>query len=269
MCTSFAVHRDRTFIGMNFDISDRPIKLALRGEDQLLVLQGENGNDYPAFGMNGRGTFMNLQMVDPKKEGLYRRGKNCVHMMRLFEDVLSGRLEPTALQSYLDGKTITNVPGYSVHSLIAGKGRHSVVVEPGRGSVEPDEAGRDFVVLTNFSLSNRKDRTFTDVQGAGSDRYTKAYESLSAHKESFTTERGFALLQETVQREGEYPTQLSLVFIPEEGTVYFALRADFTKIYSFSFETNQIRTAKGFASPKQLALTKKGVSVSELQSWMA
>jgi hypothetical protein len=252
---------------MNFDISDRPIKMIVQGEGQLLILQSDNGQFYPAFGMNRSGTFMNLLMVDPNEEGMYRRGKNCVHIMRLFEDILSEKIGLSALGAFLDNKAIVNVPSHSVHSMIAGKNRRTVVVEPGRGGIDMNEIDPDFMVLTNFSLSENRDRDYKNVTGPGSDRYQRAYETLTAHKESFTRRKGFDLLKETVQHSGDFPTRVSLIFIPEEGRVYFTLHGDFTKIFKFSFATNQIETEKGFTNPHNVALTKKGVLLSELQSW--
>jgi hypothetical protein len=93
MCTSFVVYREKTVIGMNFDISKRPIKMVLRDDNQLIILQKENEQFLPAFGLNKNGTFINLLSVDPNEEGKYRRGKNCVHIMKLFDDVLGVRIE--------------------------------------------------------------------------------------------------------------------------------------------------------------------------------
>jgi hypothetical protein len=72
MCTSFVLYSDKTYIGMNFDISDRPIKLSMRGTDQFLVFQKDGPSFFPAFGINRSGTFMNLLMVDPNEAGKYR-----------------------------------------------------------------------------------------------------------------------------------------------------------------------------------------------------
>lgn len=267
MCTSFVVHLEKTFIGMNFDISRRPIKIILQGEDQILILQNDNGQFYPAFGFNGDGTFMNLLMVDPIEEGKYRRGKNCVHIMKLFEEVLSGRIEISSLKDFLDANAIVNVPNHSVHSMIGGKNRKTFIVEPGRKNIDINTTNQNFMVLTNFSLSDNIDQEYTNVKGHGSDRYIKAYETITNNKETFNIETSFVLLQETVQHDGEYPTQFSLIFIPEESKAYFTLNGDFKRIFEFSFITKQIQTVKGFTSHNSLTLTRKGVLLSELEYW--
>ncbi|MGP0586626.1 hypothetical protein [Paenibacillus timonensis] len=267
MCTSFAVHLDKTFIGMNFDISRRPIKIVLIGEDQLLVLQNDDGQFYPAFGLNSSGTFMNLLMVDPIEEGKYRRGKNCVHIMKLFDEILSGRIEVSKLYEYLNNNTIVNVPNHSVHSMIAGRKRMTYIVEPGRKNIDISSYDRDFIVLTNFPLSDNFDNGYKNVEGPGSDRYIKAYEAITNNKETFNIATGFNLLKETVQQSGNYPTQFSMIYIPEESKVYFTLNGDFTKIFEFSFMKKQIQSIDGFISNNSIIITKKGVLLSELEKW--
>jgi hypothetical protein len=267
MCTSFAVHSEKTVIGMNFDISRRPIKIVLIGEDQLLVLQNDDGQFYPAFGMNSSGTFMNLLMVDPIEEGNYRRGKNCIHILKLFDEVLSGRIEMSELNKYLSNHAIVNVPNHSVHSMIAGKNRETYIVEPGRKNLDIKSSSRDFMVLTNFPLSDSIDYEYKNVTGAGNDRYIKAYEAIINGKETFNIATGFDLLKETVQQSGDFPTQFSMIFIPEDSKVYFTLNGDFTKIFEFSFITKQIQSVKGFTSNNSLMLSKKGVLLTELEVW--
>jgi hypothetical protein len=267
MCTSFAVHLEKTFIGMNFDISKRPIKIIFQDDDQLIILQNENGQFFPAFGLNANGTFMNLLMVDPIEDGKYRRGKNCIHIMKLFEDILRGRIEMSSLKDFLDGNAIINVPNYSVHSMIAGKNRKTFIIEPGRKNIDFDSVDRDFMVLTNFPVSENMDKEYTNVNGPGHDRYIKAYETIEINKESFGIESGFSLLEGTVQHDGDYPTQLSMIFIPEESKVYFTLNGSFEKVFEFSFTNKQILTMKGFTGANNILLSKKSVLLSELETW--
>jgi len=261
------VHKEKTYIGMNFDISNRPIKIVLIGEDQLLVLQNDNGQFYPSFGLNNKGTFMNLLLIDPIEEGSYRRGKNYVHIMKLFEEVLSGRLELTQLSGYLEENKIVNVPNHSVHSMIAGPNQETYIVEPGRMNLDLTESNREFMVLTNFRLSDYLDSKYSEVTGPRNDRYIKAYESIVNNKDNFNIATGMNLLMETVQNVGEYPTQLSMLFIPEISEVYFTLNGDFSRVFKFSFLSKEIHTSDGFISSKSMILSKKGILLSELAAW--
>lgn len=267
MCTSFVLHKEKTFIGMNFDISERPIKMALAGDKQLIILQKEGGRFLPALGLNQDGTFMNLQMVDPTDEGKYRRGKNCVHIMRLFDDVLSGKIETASLPAYLQEKEIVNVPDYSVHSLITAPDRKSYVVQPGRNLIELDKMKQEFLVLTNFSVSDQLSRKSVIAEGPGSDRYKRAYHEIGNHKNDFSAEKGISILRETAQTEGEYPTQLSMIFIPDDNSVYFTLYGDFNKSFKFSFNDKTIQTIAGFKENHSIVLSKKGILLSDLKVW--
>lgn len=267
MCTSFVVHKDNTIIGMNFDISKRPIKMILQKNSQFLILQYEDGEFLPAFGFNNSGTFMNLLMVNPNEEGKYRRGKHCVHIMKLFDEVLSEKIELSSLHEYLHDHSIVNVPNFSVHSMIAGMNRNSFIIEPGRSNVNMSELEQDFMVLTNFSLSDQSHEDYSEVIGNGNERYTQAYETILRNKETFNKDVGFSVLEETAQHDGEYPTQLSVISVPAEGLIYFSLDGDFNKTFEFSFTDLQIRTSKGFVNSNYCPLTKKGVLLEELKGW--
>jgi hypothetical protein len=267
MCTSFVLYADKTYIGMNFDISDRPIKLSMRGADQLLVFQKDGPRFYPAFGINKSGTFMNLLMVEANEAGKYRRGKNCVHIIRVFDDVLGGQTSPAGLGAYLRDKAVVNVPNISVHSMVAGGDRCAYVVEPGRTNIPFDGASADFLVLTNFPLSDFVDRDYRDVTGGGADRYKTCYRMLSESEHAFDVDQGFAILEKTSQAAGDYPTQFSMLGVPEDGIVHFSIRRAFSKRYTFSFVDNTARTEKGFQHQNHRVLDNKGVLLSELGEW--
>lgn len=185
--------------------------------------------------------------------------------MKLFDDVLGERIE--LLKRFLDENIVVNVPNYSVQSMIAGKNRNTFIVEPGRKNLDIKSFDRDFMVLTNFSLSENLDKDYTEVKGHGNDRYKKAYEMIVKNKETFNKNIGFSLLKETIQSDGDYPTQLSMIFIPEESVVYFAISGNFNKIFEFSFLDQQIRTNTGFTKQKSYPLSKKGILLSELETW--
>lgn len=264
MCTSFVCYSKKTYIGMNFDISERPIKLSMRGADQLIVTQKEGSRFLPAFGFNKSGSFMNMQMVDSNETGKYRRSKNCVHINRVFDDVLGRKTNPTELEAYLHDKVVVNVPNISVHSLIAGRERIAHVVEPGRTTLSFDGTSQDFLVLTNFPLVDFVDRDYREVTGSGAERYKTCYKLLSESQQDFNLEQGFSILGETTQTDGDFPTQLSTLAIPEEGLVYFVIKREFAKRYLFSFADDTIRTTESFVHQYQLVLGNKGVLISEL-----
>ncbi|MDM5317434.1 hypothetical protein QUF49_15595 [Fictibacillus sp. b24] len=210
---------------------------------------------------------MNLQMVDPNEEGRYRRGKKCVHIMRLFEEVLSGKVDASALPAYLREKEIVNVPDYSVHSLIAAPNQMSYIVEPGRQFLDSNDAKTDCMVLTNFSVIDHLDQNLETLDGPGSERYKKIYSEIQNSDAEFSAEEGLNILRKTAQKEGNYPTQLSLIFCSEENTVYFTIKRDFNKKFQFSFLENKIKLMLGFEKESEILLTKKGILLSELEQF--
>ncbi len=266
MCTSFVLYAGQTYIGMNFDISARPIKFTLPNADQLLVQQKDGEHFYPAFGLNRQGVFMNLQMVAPHPAGMYRRGKHYVHIMKVFADVLSGALAPDTIESRLAGKTIVNVPNHSVHSLVAGPQRAACVIEPGRGIVRL-AAASDVLALTNFSLGDVVGSDAKTVTGESAGRYQTCCRLVMEYQPHFSVDCGFAVLAATMQTEGDFPTQLSMVAVPEHEQVYFTIGQDVRKRYRFSFADQMIQTEAGFAQPQSRKLDRKGVLLAELQHW--
>lgn len=264
MCTSFVLYADQTYIGMNLDISDRPIKFGMRGADQLLVTLHDGSRFSPAFGINRSGTFMNLLMVDPIEAGVYRRGKNCVHINQIYDDVLTGEIAPDALSDFLRDKAVVNVPNFSLHSMIAARDRNAYVIEPGRANLPFDGNSHDFLVLTNFPLADFADRDYRAVTGVGADRYITACAMLSERAHPFSVEQGFAILAATSQAGGDFPTQLSMLAIPEADIVYFALARDYSRRYAFSFADTTIRADAGFQSTGAWRLDGRGITFAEL-----
>ncbi len=267
MCTSFALYADQTYIGMNFDISDRPIKLSLKGSTQFLVQQKDGDRFYPAFGINKRGAFMNLLMVAPTEAGTYQRRKGCIHIMRLFEEVLDGAVAPEALDARLRDTTIVNVPQVSVHSLVSGPRRAAQVVAPGRRTVRLGDTAPDFLALTNFPLSDVIGQDDAHVAGDGADRYQTCCRMLLERKGNFSVDDGFAILRATMQTAGDFPTQFSMIALPEHEQVYFVLGRKFEQRLLFSFADNVIRTADGFESQRAWTLDSKGILLTDLQQW--
>lgn len=252
---------------MNFDLSERPIKMALSGDNQLIILQKEGGRFLPAIGFNNKGIFMNLHMVTPNEEGKYKRNKNSVHMMRLFDEVLSDKVKTSVLPTYLQEKEIVNVPDYSVQSLIVGPNKKSFIIQPGRKYIDTDQLEDNFMVLTNFSVRDEMEHEDNTLQGPGSDRYRLAYGELANKRGNFSVEQGLSILKQTIQREGDNPTQLSMIFSPEEESIYFSLKGDFERIYKFSFSDMTITTLRGFEDEFGLLVKKKGILLSELEGW--
>jgi hypothetical protein len=252
---------------MNFDISDRPIVLALKGGDQFIATQKETDTFYPAFGLNRSGTFVNLLMVAPTETGRYRRGKNVVHIIHLFDDLLGGLLPPGSLEALLREKTVVNVPNLSLHCLVVGKDGCACVVEPGRTTTYLRGRNRNFLALSNFPLADFANQSYTATSGAGADRYQTCYRMLEETESSFSVEQGFAILEATAQYAGAYPTQVSMLAVPEDELIHFSIQRRFHRRYVFSFADHAVRTESGFTQPRCRELYKSGIRLSALEKW--
>lgn len=267
MCTSFVIHAERTYIGMNFDISERPIQLSFKKQNELRIAQKEAGQFLPAFGINRAGCFMNLQMVEPDENAVYRRAKNSMHIIKLFEHVLANQPDLPALEQILQEKTILNVPGISVQSLITQPDRSVTLLEPARANMRFSKEQKRFVALTNFRLSEFQDRPLSEVSGPGAERYKTCCRLLEQYQDQFSLEQGFATLATTAQHEGDFPTQLSMLALPDEGLVYFAVQRDYGRLFVFSFASGLLQTFQGFTSPQQHDLNKSPITLAQLAAW--
>ncbi|RDI45514.1 hypothetical protein [Falsibacillus pallidus] len=257
MCTSFVLNAEKRFIGMNFDIGDRPIKFSHTNDGRLTIFQSDSGTFLPALGMNKNGAFMNLQMVEGREEGNYRRGKNVVHIIRLFDEVLSGKLDSINLAELLSEKNIVNVPGHSVHSLLCTNQRETFIVSPGREHM--DAGGGKVQVLTNFPLSQSASNYSTSEPGM--DRYQIVKNYLNEEENNFSIDKGFEVLEKACQSRGDYPTQLSLIFLPDEKELYFSIKRNFEDRFCFSFDKGLVSNVESDQSWK---VGKKGLLLSDL-----
>lgn len=266
MCTSFAITSTKTIIGMNYDGTNE-IKILLKEDNQFLILLKIDGQFFPSFGINKSGTFMNTLMVNPNEEGKYRRGKNVIHMMKFFEQVMGETVKFHDLKGFLEINTIVNVPNFSVHSMIGGKNGDTYIVEPGSKNFQSNSLNDGVAVLTNFPICDCVCENYKEAKGIGEERYKKAYSMILDRKETFNIQDGFEVLKETMQHSGEYPTKLSMVSILEDKEIYFTINGDFNKVFKFSFEDKNITTNSGFEKRNSTILSKKGIFASDLENW--
>lgn len=83
------------------------------------------------------------------------------------------------------------------------------------------------------------------------------------HLTTFDVERGLETLEKAAL-SGEFSTQASLVFAPERGEIYFALKRDFSKVWKVSLADETIETYSGFGRARRMNLDSAGVTASEL-----
>lgn len=228
MCTSFAWRKDNILTAMNFDNNGAPFSLSAKDPKQFVVLAG----GAPCFGVNSDGLFINHLMVDSNGSGLYKRGKNVVHTIKLITDILDGRLAQEHINDFLSEKEIVNVPQNSCHSMISDISGNVWIVEPGRGIIYSAVDESPFYLMTNFSLLDYK--ASGDMEGSGVDRY-KVADDLLSNANDLDVSKAFEILEAVKQSEGEWLTVFSMVYAQKENAVYYCYNSEYQNIQKFIF----------------------------------
>lgn len=266
MCTSFTVFSPQPLVAMNFDFYF-PVKVALMGGNQFSMMVYRNKRYRRALGINQDGTFMNIQIIgggDKARSG--RKSNTTTPVPSLLSDVLTGAIPPDKLDDYFATHTIVNRPNGSVQDVILTGEGNFYIIEPGRTIHNRDSLGGDFVLLTNFPLSQYMPITEENYKTVPCWRYQTAYPMLKEDV-PMDVDRAFEILEAVHQKSGKYPTLFSLVWLPEEKVVYFSMSSQFNKRFKFSFADNIVRTDKGFDHYREAVLTRLGLLPARLEQW--
>ena len=233
MCTSFVYRKNDVLVGMNFDNNGMKFRIDEKADNFTILVDGGRGK-CPSFGVNSSGTFINSLMVESNGKGLYRRpSRKVTHVTKLVKDVLNGTILPHDLNNYFQNIEVVNVPDFSLHSMIVDKDGSVWVVEPGRGIMQSSAKETPYFVMSNFSLYDYK--TTGKLSGCGTDRYETAEKMLSG-ADNLDTAGAFKVLKAAVQKDGDWTTDLSMVYSQKENSVYYCLKRDFKNIHKFSFQ---------------------------------
>lgn len=92
-----------------------------------------------------------------------------------------------------------------------------------------------------------------------------AHELLGKVNEELSIDSAFEILDRVKQSGEQWKTELSIVFLSKEKEVYFSFDGDFNKRYKFSFNELTVKTDKGFSENKEMKLTSKGITKSDLK----
>jgi hypothetical protein len=267
-CTSFAIYADETLYGMNFDYPDVELRFTIRPSGHRKVFQMEfaQGDDFSmTVGMNSAGLFSSCQMLYPKAPATASPGPNDLYPWQVYEEALFNMESVTEVTEFISDKRVVHW-SVTLHDLFADAYGDAMVVEAGGTENVITRIEDDFLVMTNFPTGEFAGQSYTEVEGVGADRYQIAYENISENLERFDVDLGLETLEKAAL-EGEFSTQASMVFDPERGHVYIALRRDFDKIWKVSIADGTIQTFSGFGRTSTMPLDASGVLASELQSF--
>ena len=266
-CTSFAVYAGETLYGMNFDYPDVELRFTIRPSRDKQVFQMEfaQGDGFAVtVGMNSAGLFSSCQMLHPEARATASPGPNDLYPWQVYEEALFNMESVKEVTEFISDKRVVHW-SVTLHDLFADVYGDAMVVEAGRTENVITRIEDDFLVMTNFPNGEFAGQSYTEVEGVGADRYQIAYENISDNLDRFDVELGLETLQKAVL-SGEFSTQASMVFDPERGQVYIALRRDFDKIWKVSIADGTIETFSGFSRTRTMPLDASGVLASELQS---
>ncbi len=231
MCTSFIYRGNDTIIAMNFDNNGMKYSIDTKNPDWFTVLVDGGRGKYPSIGVDYCGRFFNNQVVDSNGKGQYRRpSKKVTHTTKLISDILSGTIQVDALSEYLSAVEVVNTPDWSCHNMICDSNANTWAVEPGRGNIFNTAKDSDYFIMTNFSLW---DNIYENVK-SDCFRFKTVTSKLEAANE-LDVDSAFEILDRVKQREGEWITELSLVFSKNNKTVYYCLNGNYDERFEFTF----------------------------------
>jgi hypothetical protein len=231
MCTSFISRKNDVIIGMNFDNNGMAYSVDTKRHNWFVVNVDGGRGKYPSFGVNKNGLFFNNLVVDSNGKGHYRRpSKNVTHTTKLIGDLLNGTIKEEDLKDYLGRIEVVNTPDWSCHNMIIDSSANVYIVEPGRGNIFSPYKESDYYIMTNESI--------IDMQKNGNhakcDRYKVVDKELNSIID-LQPKKAFEILQKAFQTDGEWKTELSMVFSKKEGKVYYCVSGDITKLREYTF----------------------------------
>jgi hypothetical protein len=263
-CTSFAEYSQKTYYGMNFDHYVDDIRFSVRDKNNMKVFRmdfANNGNYASAASLNNEGVFSACELVYPEKVLVKKKDENQMDICQVFSKAAySSKVQD--IRNIIDGKTLICGDVFA-HTLSADASGDAMVLETDNKEQWMTNIEGKSIVMANFMNHNMKEIA-RDDGGIGRDRYKIAKDYIDSHMDAFSYEDGMTVLQNTIQKSGQYPTQSSMLFDPERAEVFIALKGDFTKIWKVSINNKTIETFKGFDTHQSFEFNNDGISAKKL-----
>ncbi|HPE68857.1 MAG TPA: hypothetical protein P5560_09160 [Thermotogota bacterium] len=265
-CSSFMVNTDRVWIGSNFDY---PNELEYRvaffasqmGHAYFAIQFSRLGNlYYTALGMNDQGYFANLQNVPTRVLENMVPGKENLPIQDFLLYQLSFFSEVSQTREALEEYRLVNFPGYASHTMAVDAKGDALIVEPGFEDNQFFRFEGDYWLMTNFYMADlARDRLYYQYDR----RFNNMEKKIQEYKEEMDLEKAFAILSAAFQFE----TQISSVYDPQSGEVFFALHRNLDKIFKLRLQDGTLQTFQGFRTQREITLSSSGITFDELESW--
>ncbi|HEX3029764.1 MAG TPA: hypothetical protein VHT34_10775 [Clostridia bacterium] len=274
MCTSFAVYKGKPIYAMNFDCWNLESRIRIDQHDSVSTFFYETnleGKFLETAGMNSYGFFGNFQGNLSEKHQNIIPDSKCIVIDELYRESLHSARSIKDFYSLLGEKIVAYNPVPPIHNLLhnmfADKDGAAIILETADMKNDITEISGSFMVMTNFPAGLFKNLEYSCVNGAGSDRYIKAFEQISSHQDIFDIPDAFAVLKSTVQKEENWETLISMVFVPDELAVYFSLNRNFDKIWRADINKKHVQTYYGFNDSITIEMGENGISMNGLREW--
>lgn len=270
-CTGFAVFSNKTWYGMNFDyppeseirftISETPDKVFY-----LFFQDTESSNWNPTAGMNENGLFSSLQYQYPIQGDLHQ-SHNEMYIHQLFRNSLESCSSLSEVKKMLGSNRLINLRDLTLHCLTADIDGHTFIAEAGEDGNDLTGTDSNWIVMTNFKVSDFRDTELEEIEGVGAGRYCNAIEYIESYHIEFGYTEALTALESAKNNDAVWGTKASMVFDPALNIVYICLSGNFSRIWKLSIDNSTIETFSGFEIFRSADLSSSSITASALREW--
>ena len=242
MCTGFVRKGKDVIVGFNMDINIGAIDYDVIANNEQFYVRAKNtpAGNLRVQGVNHLGNFANHINNMNFEKAPFKLGEDIISITEIVDNYIAGKISYNDILKIVNEKEIVNMPSQAIdipcvamHSLIADRQGHMMILEPGNGYCVLEG---DYAVLSNFAfLENPADLTLENYGYYGKDRYDKAMELLRESNADFSVQDGLALLN-AVKQTGNWATRVSFVYSNNENAVYYVIENDFDHVIRHQFE---------------------------------
>lgn len=265
--TSFAVYSDKILYGMNFDFPETDMIFNVSEKDNIKtfsMVYFQTKSYVPTAALNEKGLFASWHMQYPAEPGKIKLGKDEMYIFDMGNLIRNTDSVDGVLKS-VDNKRLVHQDYITLHELFADIKGNALIAEVGKDKNEYVPIDGNFIVMSDFKNSDFRNTAYNKIDGKGADRYQEVYKYILDNKQSFNIDKAFEGLKISMQEDGGYRTQCSMVFDPAEKNVYISLDQDINKLWKVSISDNTLETYKGFDKNIKINIPKTGVAAEYMK----
>ncbi len=186
---------------------------------------------------------------------------------QFFRNSLESSSSITEVKKMLGTNRLINLYDLTLHCLTADIYGHSFIAEAGEEANELTGTDENWIVMTNFKVSDFRDTEVEEIEGVGDVRYRTALDYIESHCRGFGYTEALATLEAAKNTDAVWGTKASMVLDPTERIVYICLSGDFNRVWKLSIDNSTIETFSGFDITRSEYLSSEGLTATELRLW--